>query len=36
MVAYAKLQQRKKEEGERLKGEIGSGLLILDLKEGNL
>ena len=38
MVAYAKLQQGKKE-GERLAGErreIKSSLLILDLKEDKL
>ena len=35
MVAYAKPQQRKKEEGERLRGEqeIRSSLLILDLSQ---
>ena len=38
MVAYAKPQQRKKEESERLRGkrEIRSSLLILDLKDGRL
>ena len=33
MVAYAKPQQRKKEESERIKRE---SLLILDLKDGKL
>ena len=35
-MAYAKLQQRKKEETEKLRGEreIRSSLLILDLKDG--
>ena len=35
-MAYAKLQQRKKEETEKLRGEreIRSSLLILDLKAG--
>ena len=36
MVAYTKPQQRKKEESERLRGEIRSSLLILDLKDGKL
>ena len=38
MVAYAKLQQLKKEESERLRGEreIKSSLLILDLKDSKL
>ena len=38
MVAYAKLQQRKKEEGKRLRREreIRSSLLILDLNDGKL
>ena len=37
-VAYAKPQQRKKGENERLRGEGGirSSLLILDLKDGKL
>ena len=36
VVAYAKPQQRKKEESERLRGEreIRPSLLILDLKDG--
>ena len=38
MVTYKKLQQRKKDESKRLKGEreIRSSLLILDLKDGKL
>ena len=37
MVAYTKLQQRKKEEGGRLRGrEMRSYLLILDLKDSEL
>ena len=38
MVAYAKLQQLKKEESERLRGEreIKLSLLILDLKDSKL
>ena len=38
MVAYTKLQQRKKEETKQLRGEreIRSSLLILDLKHGKL
>ena len=36
MVAYAKPQQRKKEESKRLKGEIRSSLLILDLNDSKL
>ena len=36
MVAYAKPQQRKQEESERLEGEIRSSLLILDLKDEKL
>ena len=37
MVAYTKLQQRKKEESGRLRGEgIRSSLLILDLKDSKL
>ena len=36
MVAYTKYQQRKKEDSERLRGEIGQSLLILDLKGGML
>ena len=36
MVAYTMPQQRKKEEGERIRGdrEISSSLSILDLKNG--
>ena len=36
MATYAKLQQRKKKESERIRGEreIRSSLLILDLKDG--
>ena len=36
MVAYTKPQQMKKEESGKLRGEkeIGSSLLIIDLKEG--
>ena len=38
MVAYAKPQQRNKEESERLRGkrEIRSSLLVLDLRDGKL
>ena len=38
MVTYKKLQQRKKDESKRLKGEreTRSSLLILDWKDGKL
>ena len=38
MAAYAKHQQRKKDESEQLRGEreIRSSLLILELKDGKL
>ena len=35
-MAYTKPQQRKKEESERIREEIRSSLLILDLKVGKL
>ena len=36
MVVYTNPQQRKKEESKKLRGEIRSSLLILDLKDGKL
>ena len=35
MVACAKHQQKKKEESEKLKREMKSGLLVLDLKRAS-
>ena len=34
MVAYTMPQKRKKEENERLRGEITLSLLVLNLKDG--
>ena len=36
MATYKKPQQWKKEKSERIRGEIRSSLLILDLKDGKL
>ena len=35
-MTYAKPQQKKKEESERLRGAIKSNLLILDLRDGQV